>query len=207
MIPIAAAVVLAGAADAQAILASLEREGRALKTMQADFVQTKVSVLLGDKEETSGTVLLQVPGRLRWEYVAPQPSTMLIRDGRFQRWVPRTKQLFRGEARGEADLLVGFGQGAVGLGSKYEVAVEAEEAVGGAPAFVLRLKPRGGGGLFKEIQLWVDKARFIPVQTRLTEPTDDYTTIRFDRVVLNKGLAGNAFDLALPKGVTVEDLK
>src|SRR5262249_42899979 len=135
-----ALLLAAGAPDAQAILASLEREGRALKTMQADFVQTRVSVLLGDKDETKGTVVLQVPGRLRWEYAVPQPSTMLIKDGRFERYVPQTKQLFRGQAKGEADLLVGFGQGAVGLGGKYDVSILGEETVGGAGAHVLRLK-------------------------------------------------------------------
>ncbi len=203
----ALAALALGAADTQTILSSLEKQGRALKTMQADFVQTRVSVLLNDKEETRGSVLLQVPGRLRWNYAGAQPSAMVIKGGRIERYVPQTKQLFRGTARADADLLVGFGEGAVDLGKKYEVAVEGEEAVAGAPAWILKLKPRGGGGLFKEIRLWVEKTRFIPVQTQLTEPTDDYTTIRFEHVVLNKVLPASAFDLVLPKGVTVEELK
>ena len=194
-------LTLAGPAAAETVLRSLETQGRALKTMQAEFVETKVSVLLGDTEETRGTLLLQVPGRLRWNYVSPRASAMLIKDGRFERYFPQTKQVFRGQAKGEADLLVGFGPGAAELGAKYEVSLTGEESVAGAPAYVLKLKPRAGGGLFKEIQLWVDKARSIPVQTRLTEPTDDYTTILFANVVLNRGLPGNAFDLALPRDV------
>ena len=46
-----------------------------------------------------------------------------------------------------------------------------------------------------------DKARSIPVQTRLTEPTGDHTTIRFTGVALNGALPGSAFDLKLPSGV------
>src|SRR5262249_11955539 len=191
----------APAADSEAILRSLEAQGRTLKTMQAEFVETKVSVLLGDKEETRGSVLLQVPGRLRWNYLTPKPSAMLIKDGRFERYFPQTKQVFRGQAKGDADLLVGFGPGAAELGRKYEVSLTGEESVAGAAAYVLKLKPRSAGGLFKEIQLWVDKARSLPVQTRLVEPTDDYTTIQFGNVVLNRPLPGNAFDLALPKDV------
>jgi tRNA U34 5-carboxymethylaminomethyl modifying GTPase MnmE/TrmE len=39
------------------------------------------------------------------------------------------------------------------------------------------------------------------VQTRLTEPTGDHTTVRFDHVVVNGPLKAHAFDLVLPKGV------
>jgi outer membrane lipoprotein carrier protein len=197
-----ATLAAAPAADAAAVLKSLEAAGRALKTMKASFVETKVLVLLDEKQETRGDVLLQVPGRLRWDYRTPQPSAMVIKDGRFSRYIPKSKQVFRGQAKGEADLLVGFGPGAANLGKKYEVTLVGDEAVGGAPAWVLDLKPRqSSGGLFSGIRLWVDKSRSIPVQTRLTEPTGDHTTIRFSGVVLNAPLASSAFDLKLPGGV------
>jgi outer membrane lipoprotein carrier protein len=196
------AIFFLAAASPDAILASLEKAGQALKTMRADFVETKVLVLLNDNQETRGDVMLQVPGRLRWNYTAPQPSVMMIKDGAFARYIPKSKQVFRGPARGEADLLVGFGPGAAGLGKKYQVTLIGSEPVGGAPAWVLDLKPRPGeSGLFSGIRLWVDEARSIPVQTRLTEPTGDYTTIRFERVVVNGRLPAGAFDLRLPKDV------
>ena len=203
-----ALAVPAGATDAAAVLKSLETVGRALKTMKAAFVETKVLVLLDEKQETKGDVLLQVPGRLRWNYTAPQPSAMVIKDGRFSRYIPQSKQVFRGQAKGEADLLVGFGPGAAGLGKKYEVTLVGDETVGGAAAWVLDLKPRpdqASAGLFSGIRLWVDKSRSIPIQTRLTEPTGDHTTIRFTGVVLNAPLPGSAFDLKLP--ADVEEVK
>jgi outer membrane lipoprotein-sorting protein len=43
--------------------------------------------------------------------------------------------------------------------------------------------------------------RHIPVQTRLTEPTGDHTTVRFLGVQINGRLPANAFDLVLPKDV------
>jgi outer membrane lipoprotein-sorting protein len=194
----------AAAADSAAVLKSLEQAGRSLKTMKADFSETKVLVILNEKQESKGTVILQVPGRFRWDYTAPQPSVTLIRDGRFARYFPQTKQVFRGVAKGEADLLVGFGPGAAGLGEKYDVTLVGEEAVGSASTWVLDLKPKKAqavSSLFSVVRLWVDKARNIPVQTRLTEPTGDYTTIRFDNVGLNGSLAAAAWDLKLPKDV------
>lgn len=195
------ALLLAAAPDTAAVLKALEDAGRALKTMQAGFVETKVIVLLDEKAETRGELMMQIPGRFRWNYTAPQPSAMLIKDGQFARYFPKSKQVFRGAAKGEADLLVGFGPGAAGLGKKYEVSLLPDEAVAGTPAFVLDLKPRTASGLFSAIRLWIDKARSIPVQTRLSEPTGDHTTIRFENVVVNGSLPRDAFDLKLPKDV------
>jgi outer membrane lipoprotein carrier protein len=200
-----AALALAGpptTADTAVILKSLEGAGRELKTMRASFVETRVLALLDEKSESRGDVLLQVPGRFRWNYTAPQASVMVVKDGRFARYFPTSKQVFRGPAKGEADLLVGFGPGAADLGRKYEVTLVGEEKVGEAPTHVLDLKPRAGqGGLFASIRLWVDAARFIPVQTRLTEPTGDYTTVRFDHVIVNGPMKASEFDLILPKDV------
>ena len=188
--------------DPAAVLKTLEDAGRALKTLQADFVETKVIVLLDDREESRGSLIMQIPRRLRWNYETPRPSVMLIKDGRFTRYIPASKQVFRGAAKGDADLLVGFGPGAAGLGKKYEVTLVGEEAVEGRSTHVLDLKPKAGqSGLFSGIRLWVDKERSIPIQTRLTEPTGDHTTIRFEKVRINEALPAKVFDLDLPGDV------
>ncbi len=187
---------------ADSVLRALEISGRKLETMQATFVETKRLTLLDETEESTGEVLLEVPGRLRWNYKQPSESVMVIKDGRFARYFPRTKQVFRGAASGEADLLVGFGPGASNLGKKYKVTLVGEEKVGDVDTHVLDLKPRKES-LFSEIRLWVDQSRHIPIQTRLTEPTGDDTTIRFNSVALNEGHPKRAFDLDLPKD-TVE---
>lgn len=204
MIPLVLSLAFLAGGDAASVLAQLEVAGRDLRTMEARFHETKVLVLLDEKSEARGTVLLQVPGRFRWNYEAPQESVTLVKDGRFSRYLPRAKQVFRGAAKGEADLLVGFGPGAAGLGKKYAVTLAGEEAVGGAPAWLLDLKPQAAqasSALFSAIRLWVDKARHFPVQTRLTEPTGDHTTVRFEGVKINARLPLNAFDLVLPKDV------
>jgi outer membrane lipoprotein carrier protein len=194
--------LLVAPADAAAVLRSLEEAGRGLKTMQAAFVETKVLVLLDEKTESRGSVVLEVPGRLRWNYEAPTPGTMIVKDGKYVRYFPASKQVFRGAARGEADLLVGFGPGAAGLGRKYEVTLMGDETVGGRATRVLDLVPRAGqAGLFSAIRLWVDAERSVPVQTRLTEPTSDHTTIRFERVRLNDKLPAGVFDVKLPGDV------
>jgi len=66
-----AALLAAAAADPAPVLKALERSGRALKTMRAEFKETRVLTLLDERQHGEGTVLLEVPGRLRWDYHDP----------------------------------------------------------------------------------------------------------------------------------------
>ena len=99
MIAVLLPILLAAPAsqDPSAVLKALETAGRGLKTMKAAFVETKVLTLLSEKNETRGNVLLQVPGRLRWDYTAPQPGVMMIKDAAFARYVPQTNEVWISE--------------------------------------------------------------------------------------------------------------
>ena len=97
---------------------------------------------------------------------------------------------------------MGFGPGAADLGKKYEVTLLPEEKVGTRAG--LRPRPQAPHGrrplLRRSGSGWTRRAS-IPVQTRLTEPTGDYSTIRFEDVVVNRPLPSTAFELKLPKDV------
>ena len=92
-------------------------------------METKVLVLLDEKQETRRQrATCRCPAVCAGATRAPQRERMLIRDGRFARYIPQSKQVFRGQAKGEADLLVGFGPGAADLGQKYEVTLMGRRA-------------------------------------------------------------------------------
>jgi len=49
--------------------------------------------------------------------------------------------------------------------------------------------------------LWVDQSRWIPIQTRLTESSGDYLTIRFENMRFNPKLPDKTFKLSVPSDV------
>ena len=74
-------LALAGAAqtpqERQAIQ-QVSRAAAAIKTMQADFVQTKHLRMLGDKMVSRGRMCYQQSDRLRWEYTKPYAYTFIL---------------------------------------------------------------------------------------------------------------------------------
>ena len=49
-----------------------------IETLQCDFVQVKTSSLVTEKAESKGTMLFQYPSMLRWEYINPTQSTLIL---------------------------------------------------------------------------------------------------------------------------------
>ena len=56
----------------------VSRAAAAIKTMQADFVQTKHLRMLGDKMVSRGRMCYQQSDRLRWEYTKPYAYTLIL---------------------------------------------------------------------------------------------------------------------------------
>ncbi|MBW2699970.1 MAG: outer membrane lipoprotein carrier protein LolA [Deltaproteobacteria bacterium] len=74
---------------------SLRKAGAALKSIQADFTQEKQLAILANPLLSQGRLLYQAPDALRWEYIKPMPSLLLLhgkKASRFNRkdgrWVP-----------------------------------------------------------------------------------------------------------------------
>lgn len=56
----------------------VSRAAAAMKTMQADFVQTKHLRMLGEKMVSRGRMCYQQSDRLRWEYTKPYAYTFIL---------------------------------------------------------------------------------------------------------------------------------
>ena len=53
-------------------------QSKDIKTLQCAFVQEKTSKLVSEKAVAKGVMFYQSPGMLRWEYVEPTPSTLIL---------------------------------------------------------------------------------------------------------------------------------
>ena len=68
------------AAPAEDLARRVEERHRSARDLTARFVQTYRSGLLG-RESSSGALSLKRPGRMRWEYEAPEKKTF-VSDGK-----------------------------------------------------------------------------------------------------------------------------
>jgi outer membrane lipoprotein carrier protein len=75
------------------LAAALQKKYGTVKDFSADFVQTYRGGVLNRQLKESGQVMVSKPGRMRWEYKAPEEK-LFVSDGRRVYWyVPQDKQV------------------------------------------------------------------------------------------------------------------
>lgn len=70
-----------------------EEAGLELRSVQADFVQVKHLKILARPLVSTGTFAFQVPQSLRWEYLEPVRSVLIMHNGAVRKFVERDGRL------------------------------------------------------------------------------------------------------------------
>jgi outer membrane lipoprotein carrier protein len=188
------------------VLAEMDKAGKRLKTMTADFVQTDHDFLLKDQEETRGKLYLAVPGRIRWEHAPPREKVLLVTDDLVRVYNPTARQVHefkrgKGESSGGADLLIGFGSSNEKIAASYDVALQ--EETDSTATLTLVPKPTNKASIFTKIELTLDKKTWTPARSVFHSPNRNRADIRFENVVLNRELSPSTFELKLPPNVEI----
>lgn len=186
------------------ILTEMKAAGDRMKTLRASFVQTDHDFILGDEETSEGELFVASPGRVRWEYTAPAPKVLLVKDELVRLFNPTANQVQefeRGRGGGGTALLVGFGQSNEAIAENYHATLveESRETV----VLELEPKPDSPASIFTSIDLTIDKKTWTPVRSVFHEPNRDRTDIRFENVAINEKLPGKIFELDLPPNVEI----
>lgn len=198
------------------LLDRIEEQGSTIKSMEASLEQKKWTDILDEFDEGEFGRFLFLKEKdqvfMRKEIEEPQLSSLVIADGEvvfFQPLIKQAQKYRLGKNKDKAELLVlGFGTTHEALEEAYYLKLLGEEKVGEAQTWILEMIPRSDKvqAFFGRIVLWIDAHRWIPIQQKLVEPSDDYLLVRFSEVQLNPRLTPSDFKLKLPKGTRVVGL-
>jgi outer membrane lipoprotein-sorting protein len=185
----------------EALMQRIDAAQHGLRTLSADFVQHSRVKLFKQQISSQGRFLYErgSPSKLRWEYMAPDASTLLlIGDRATLRIGTRAPQVFD-TAR---DPLVSalFTQLQLWLGNGSLASAQGDYVVqsgGTAAQPALILLPRPGSPLsraFTRIELHVDGRTMQLVRLLLVENSGDEKEILFSHLQRNTSIPQTAFD-------------
>jgi outer membrane lipoprotein-sorting protein len=192
------------------VFAKMDAVARTFRSVQADTERTHVTVLVNDKDVSSGKFYYVRQGkqpRVRLDLLKPSVQQLLIDKGRLQLYTPNLKQvqeLSLGEHQDLVELIMalGFGQSSQDLKNNYSISLGADEVIDGRKTTKLELTPKNSK-MFKSVQMWMDQDKLVAVQIRTTEAGGDYLVVKFSNIKLNSGISDSVFNLKLPKDVQI----
>jgi outer membrane lipoprotein-sorting protein len=192
------------------ILKQIDRGAKQFKTLTADVVRTKVTVVVNDHSTESGQIRIRRDSKMRIDLTSPDPRTILRTGDKLYIYNPkihRVEEYDLGQHRELLDqfILLGFGTSAESLRRSYTMTVDGEETLGSQKTVRLQLLPKDSE-VRKEISkvdLWLDEATWTPAQQTFYETgSGDYFTVRYTNVTRNVPIADSRFRQDWPADVT-----
>jgi outer membrane lipoprotein carrier protein len=174
------------------------------KDFQAEFDQEYVMAALSRSQRSTGRVAYQRPGRIRFDYLTPQPKTFAVEGTTLWVYQPEDQQAlvdrcFKNDAMAASLVFLG---GAGRIADQFDTSLEAGEET----AHALRLTPKKPTSAFKSIVLWVDKKTGEVRRSDVEDPSGNPNRFTFKAVRRNKGLKDDAARFTPPPGTAVNPM-
>ncbi len=190
--------------DADVTLARVQQRYAAIRDIRARFVQTSLVASLGREETARGLVVVQRPGRMRWQYDDPEPSVLVV-DGDVVRMydpVEKRLQVMPVDAAALSPTALGFLLGNRSLLESFR----AERVEAAREELGLLLVPRQEAG-FESLELWVDPHSLQLRESVLRDLFANRTRVVFEAITENVGVADDAFRVEVPEDAEIIDLR
>jgi len=188
---------------------ALQRKYDTVKDFSAEFVHTYQGGVLKKQLTERGTVLIKKPGKMRWEYTAPEKKLFVSDGAKIYFYIPADKQVVvssvppNAEATTPALFLAGKGR----LTSEFTPAFI--ELPAGLPAGsrALKLVPKSKQPDYDWLVLAVDPATLAIRGLVTIDAQGGTSTFAFTNLKQNVGLAEKQFTFKIPRGVDVADAR
>lgn len=194
----------------EALAAHMRHAHESLQTLRADFAQTKQSALLIEANRSEGQFYYSAPDRVRWEYSAPDPTTLVIADRLMTTWYRDLEQAETVEVGEQSDRVLRY----LGAGTSLDELVKYFRVTMHLPpnreqALRLELTPRFErvAKRIERLDLWLDSVLFLPVRLEFVEGDGDLTVYEFENLRRNEGIPDEMFQLELPPSVRIRKVQ
>jgi outer membrane lipoprotein carrier protein len=187
---------------AQEVAAALQKKYDAIRDFTADFVHDSEGGILRKKQTEQGFVQVKKPGKMRWDYKAPEPKVFVSDGRRIFLYVPADNQVIISPVPEEdqATTAVLF---LVGKGNLTRDFTVTYADGGGSDAYALRLQPKLPERDYDWLQIVVDRRTLQIRSLSAADSQGGRSTFQFSNFKENVGLSDKTFGFKIPRGADV----
>ncbi|MEA1851020.1 outer membrane lipoprotein carrier protein LolA [Chryseobacterium sp. MHB01] len=182
-------------AEAKAFVAKVSSETKGIKTLQADFTQSKKMDFLDKNIVTYGRMSLKTPNMLAWKYTKPYQYSIVFKDNKI--FINDQGKKSSVDAKSKTfekinKLIVGSSNGQMFNDPEFSVSY-----MKSANFNIAKFTPKSAQLLkyIKQIELYFPKNESTVSQVNMTEASGDTTNIIFKNTKVNAPVAASEFSL------------
>ena len=200
IVTIAAARPFTAQQSAPEVAAALQAKYDRIRDFTADFTQQNVTILKKKSTQHRGKVQIKKPGKMRWDYHAPEKQLFVSDGTTVYLWVPADNQVTQSPVPKEsATSAVMFLAGKGNIVRDFAVTFTQTPPPG---THGLRLQPKLPERDYEWLELVVDR---VSLQIRQLTAADGrgQNTFTFTNFKENVGLSDKTFEFKIPRGADV----
>ncbi|MPS74263.1 MAG: outer membrane lipoprotein carrier protein LolA [Chryseobacterium sp.] len=182
-------------AESKAFVTKVSAETKEIKTLQADFTQTKKMDFLDKSIVTYGKMSLRSPNMLSWKYTKPYQYSIIFKDNKI--FINDQGKKYSVDAKSKTfekinKLIVGSSNGQMFNDPEFSVSYFKN-----ANFNIAKFTPKSAQLLkyIKQIELQFPKNESTVSQVNMTEASGDTTNIVFKNTKINAPISASEFSL------------
>jgi outer membrane lipoprotein carrier protein len=187
-----------------AVARDLQRKYDRVTDFSADFVHSYRGGVLKQQATERGTLLVKKPGKMRWEYTAPEKKLFVSDGHKIYSYIPQDRQVIVGtmptdeQAPTPALFLTGKGDITRDFNASFDKVAEAQPG-----SFVLKLTPKRREPEYESLTLVLDP-KTLTIQMLITvDAQGGRSAFIFSNLKENVGVTDNQFVFRMPRNVDV----
>jgi len=184
------------------VAAALQKKYDAVRDFSADFVHNYEGGVLRKKLSERGTVQVKKPGRMRWDYKAPESKLFVLDGSRIYLYVPADNQVMVSPVPKEdqATTAVLFLVGKGNLARDFAVSFVER---GSPDTYGLKLEPKLPERDYDWLQVVVDRSSLQIRSLTAADQQGGRSTFLLSHFKENIGLSDKIFKFTIPRGADV----
>jgi outer membrane lipoprotein carrier protein len=186
------------------IARDVQRKYDRVTSFSADFVHSYRGGVLKQQATERGTVLVKKPGKMRWEYTAPEKKLFVSDGHKIYSYIPQDRQVIVGtmpsdeHAPTPALFLTGKGDITRDYNAAFDKVAEAQPG-----SLALKLTPKRREPEYESLTLVLDPGTLVLQMLITVDSQGGRSAFTFSNLKENVSLADNDFVFKMPRNVDV----
>jgi outer membrane lipoprotein carrier protein len=182
----------------------LEKRYETMKDFRADFQQETRLASINRIEKGAGSIKFKKPGKMLWEYTAPQAQKIILDGKNLWLYLPEDRQVMKNNfSTIPQHIVVDLFRGKIVIQDKFTVSFAPPQPDSSSREIALELVPRVFDPTVKKLVLWVDPEKFHILRTSLEDDFGTRTVLSFSNIAIDTNIADATFAFSPPAGVEV----
>lgn len=202
LLTVEAATAPQASPSAQQVAMSLQQKYDTIRDFSTDFVHTHEGGPLGRKREERGTLRVKKPGKMRWDYKAPNEKVFVSDGTRLIQYFPDENRAIVSAVPEDNQAAVLFLGGRGNLTRDFNVRFGEGGAAG---VWTLRLDPKQPQQEYDWLEITAARDTFRLQSLTVAEKQGGRSTFAFTNFKENPGIADKTFAFSIPRGAEVNN--